>query len=91
MQKLFVTLAALGLIAAPAVAQNAQAAQSTENQPQTVSTEKPKTVKKTVCKRIEEERSIGSRLSSTTKVCRTVEVPATEADAKNPQDQKSAR
>ena len=91
MQKLFVTLAALGLIAAPAVAQNAQAAQSTENQPQTVPTEKPKTVKKTVCKRIEEERSVGSRLSSTTKVCRTVEVPATGGDAKNPQDQKSAR
>jgi hypothetical protein len=48
-------------------------------------------VKKTVCKRIEEERGIGSRLSSTTKVCRTVEVPATEADAKTSQEQKSTR
>ena len=91
MYKLFVTLAAFGVIAAPAVAQNAQAAQSTDGQAQTAPTEKAKTVKKTVCKRIEEERSIGSRLSSTTKVCRTVEVPATEADSKNPQDQKSAR
>ena len=91
MQKLFVMLAALGLIAVPAVAQNAPGAQSTDTQAQSAPAEKPKTVKKVVCKRIEEERSIGSRLSSTTKVCRTVEVPATEADAKNPQDQKSAR
>jgi hypothetical protein len=91
MHKLFVTLAALGVIAAPAVAQNAQAAQSTDGQAQVAPTEKPKMVKKTVCKRIEEERGIGSRLSSTTKVCRTVEVPATEADAKNHQEQKSTR
>jgi hypothetical protein len=86
MHKLFVTLAALGVIAAPAVAQDAQAAQSTENQAQAAPTEKPKTVKKTVCKRIEEERGVGSRLSSTTKVCRTVEVPATNADAKSPRE-----
>ena len=90
MQKLLVTLAALGVIAAPAVAQNAQAAQSTENQAQAAPTEKPKMVKKTVCKRIEEERSIGSRLSSTTKVCREVEVPAPQA-GQTPQGDKSAR
>ena len=91
MQKLFIILAAFGVIAAPAVAQDIQPGQSTENQAQAAPAEKPKTVKKVVCKRIEEERSIGSRLSSTTKVCRTVEVPATEADAKNPQNEKSAR
>lgn len=91
MQKLLVILAALGVIAAPAVAQNAQAAQQPESQPQTVPTEKPKTVKKVVCKRIEEEKSIGSRLSSTTKVCRTVEVPAPQAQGENPQGDKSAR
>lgn len=90
MQKLLVILAALGVIAAPAVAQNAQAAQSTENQAQAAPTEKPKMVKKTVCKRIEEERSIGSRLSSTTKVCREVEVPAPQA-GQTPQGDKSAR
>jgi hypothetical protein len=91
MQKLFVTLAALGVIAAPALAQDVQSPQNTDNQAKAAPAEKPKTVKKVVCKRIEEERSIGSRLSSTTKVCRTVEVPATEADAKNPQGDKSAR
>ena len=91
MQKLFVTLAALGVIAAPAVAQDVQPAQSTDNQAQTAPVEKPKTVKKVVCKRIEEERSIGSRLSSTTKVCRTVEVPAPQAQGQNPQEDKSAR
>jgi hypothetical protein len=90
MYKLFVTLAAFGVIAAPAVAQNAQAAQSTDNQVQAAPTEKPKTVKKTVCKRIEEERSIGSRLSSTTKVCREVEVPAPQA-GQTRQGDKSAR
>ena len=91
MQKLFVTMAALGVIAGPAMAQDVQPAQSTANQAQPAPTEKPKMVKKTVCKRIEEERSIGSRLSSTTKVCRTVEVPATEADSQKRPEDKSAR
>ena len=35
-----------------------------------------KMVKKTVCKRIETDGETGSRLGSTTKVCREVEVPA---------------
>ena len=47
MHKLFVTLAALGVIAAPAVAQNAQAAQSTEGQAQVAPTEKPKMARRT--------------------------------------------
>ena len=91
MHKLFVTFAALGVIAAPAIAQNAPAAPSNDNGAQAAPAEKPKTVKKTVCKRVEEERSIGSRLSSTTKVCREIEVPAPQAQGQSPQQDKSAR
>jgi hypothetical protein len=76
MQKLLVSLAAFGLFAAPASAQIAPAPQ---DQAQAAPAEKPKTVKKTVCKNVEEERSIGSRLAPTTKICRVVEVPAPPA------------
>ena len=83
MQKLFVTLSALGLIATPAMAQTAQTPQSPQDQAQ-ATPEKPKTVKKVVCKAVDEERSIGSRLAPTTKICRTVEVPATQANEQKP-------
>jgi hypothetical protein len=78
MQKLLVSLAAFGLFAAPAMAQVAPAPQD-QAQAQAAPAEKPKTVKKTVCKNVEEERSIGSRLAPTTKICRVVEVPAPAA------------
>jgi hypothetical protein len=85
MQKLFVTLSALGLIATPAMAQTAQTPQSPQDQAQAQATpEKPKTVKKVVCKAVDEERSIGSRLAPTTKICRTIEVPATQANEQKP-------
>jgi hypothetical protein len=91
MHKLFVTFAALGVVAAPAMAQNAQAAQAPTDQAQTAPTEKPKTVKKLVCREVDEERGIGSRLASTTKICRTVEVPAPPAKpGQNPQGETSA-
>jgi hypothetical protein len=73
MHKLLLTAAVFGMTAVPAIAQTAQAA---DNQPQAASTEKAKTVKKVVCRDVDEERSIGSRLAATTKICRTVEVPA---------------
>jgi len=73
--------AALALVAAPAVAQTAPAAPAqTQAQAQASQVEAPKMVKKTICKKIEESQTTGSRLGSTTKVCKTVEVPATEAD-----------
>ena len=87
MQKLFVTLSAFGLIATPATAQTAQTPQSPQDQAQAqaqATPEKPKTVKKVVCKAVDEERSIGSRLAPTTKICRTIEVPATQANEQKP-------
>jgi hypothetical protein len=87
MQKLLVSLAAFGLFAAPAMAQVAPAPQ---DQAQPAPAEKPKTVKKTVCKNVEEERSIGSRLAPTTKICRVVEVPAPPAKTA-PQSNNGAR
>lgn len=79
MQKLLFIGAALALVAAPAVAQTAPAAPA-QTQAQASQVEAPKMVKKTICKKIEESQTTGSRLGSTTKVCKTVEVPATEAD-----------
>jgi hypothetical protein len=67
MLKLVPLFAILSVAAAPAVAQ----APSTQPAPAQV-----KTVKKKVCQRVNEERSTGSLLGSTTKVCKTVEVPA---------------
>jgi Ni/Co efflux regulator RcnB len=76
MHKLLLIAAAFGVTAVPAIAQTAQAAATADNQPQAASTDKAKTVKKVVCRDVDEERSIGSRLAATTKICRTVEVPA---------------
>ena len=91
MQKLLVSLAAFGLFAAPATAQIAPAPQDqAQAQAQAAPAEKPKTVKKTVCKNVEEERSIGSRLAPTTKVCRVVEVPVPPAKSA-PQSNNGAR
>ncbi len=87
MQKLFVSVAMLGVLASPAMAQ-APANPTTQTAP----VEKPKTVKKVVCKEVDEERGIGSRLAPTTKVCRTIEVPAPQAkQAPIPQTSNSAR
>lgn len=78
MRKFWSALAPLALIAAPVAAQSAP-----EQQPAPEA--KPRMVKKTVCQRIEADRETGSRLGSTTKVCKTVEVPAEEKDGKKPQ------
>jgi len=77
MHKFLFISAAFALGAAPAVAQTAPAAQTTQ-------VEKQKTVKKVVCKKIEEDQTTGSRLGSTSKICKTIEVPATEADKTQP-------
>ena len=78
MQKMLFIGAAFALVAAPAVAQTAPA--DPTQQAQASQVEAPKMVKKTVCKKIQESQTTGSRLGSTTKVCKTIEVPATEAD-----------
>ena len=71
MRKFLSAFAILAVTAGPAVAQTAPV------QPEQAP--KAKTVKKTVCQRIEADRETGSRLGSVTRVCRTVEVPAEEA------------
>ena len=77
MRKFLPVFAILGFAAAPAMAQTAPA--------EPVPAPKVKTVKKTVCQRIEADRETGSRLGSTSRVCKTVEVPASEAEKNNPQ------
>ena len=71
MRMLLIAIATAGLAASPAVAQ----AQSPVSQ----APEKGKMVEKVVCEKIPAERTTGSRLGSTTKVCKTVMVPADEA------------
>ena len=68
MQKMVLTLVAVGLFAAPAMAQ------TQAPQPQAAPAPEKKIVKKVVCQKIEEDRTTGSRLGSTSKVCRTVKV-----------------
>ncbi|HET7316296.1 MAG TPA: hypothetical protein VFI88_02590 [Sphingomicrobium sp.] len=69
MLKLFVILAGFGLSASPTLAQTAPA------QAAPAPAAKPKTVTKVVCKRVAGSEGTGSRLSSSAKVCRKVQVP----------------
>lgn len=74
MRRILSVFAVSALIATPGFAQTAPA--------QTEQTAKVKTVKKMVCKRIETDQVSGSRLGSTSKVCREVEVPTKEESSK---------
>jgi hypothetical protein len=73
-------LSTIGLVAAPAGAQTAPAnAQAAPAQ--------PKVAKKVVCKDVDAERNIGSRLAPTSKVCRTVKVQTPENARQSAQPQ----
>jgi hypothetical protein len=78
MQKLLLMVAACGL-STPALAQtNPQQpapAQAQVNTAQTSQAAQPKMVRKQICEKVAVERSTGSRLNSTTRVCKIVEVP----------------
>ena len=77
MHKTLVALVGISVAASPAAAQVAPVATV---QPQTpAATPAPKTIKKTVCERIRVEESTGSRLGSSKRTCRTIEVPAAPA------------
>lgn len=67
MRKSLFALAIVGIVSGPALAQTAPG--------QPVQTPKPQTVKKTVCQRVDDEETTGSRLGSAPKVCKTIEVP----------------
>lgn len=76
MQKLLLMVATCGL-SVPAMAQ------TTPQQPavqasagQTAQAAQPKMVQKQVCEKVAVERSTGSRLNSTTRICKIIEVPA---------------
>ena len=69
MQKFVLTLVAFGLLSSPVMAQTALPTDT-----ETAPAPEQKFVKKLVCQKIEEDRTTGSRLGSTSKVCRTVKV-----------------
>jgi hypothetical protein len=64
----------LAVTAAAAMAQT-----TAPTQPAPATAEKPKTVTKVVCDRIISESETGSRLGTTPKKCRKVEVPVKES------------
>jgi len=74
MHKSLIALAVFSVMSSSAVAQTAPASQAPEAAPAPQA--KPKMVKKTVCHRVIEEETTGSRLGTAPKVCKTVEVPA---------------
>ena len=84
MQKLLLMVAACGL-SIPAMAQTTpqQAAPFEAN---AAPATQPKTVRKQVCEKVAVERSTGSRLNSTTKICKIVEVPASASDGQRAAD-----
>lgn len=68
MRKYLPAFAILAVATAPAMAQTVPANPAPEA--------KVKTVKKKVCQTVKADRDTGSRLGSTSKVCKVVEVPA---------------
>lgn len=71
MRKLVGMAALLAMSAGPASGQLPAPAPA----PQAAPAAKPQTVKKTVCTRVDEEETTGSRLGSAPKKCKTIEVP----------------
>ena len=71
MHKALIALILFGVASGPAVAQTAPQPQSPEAAPA-----KPIMVKKTICRRVDDEETTGSRLGSAPRVCKTVEVAA---------------
>ena len=89
MQKLLLIAAAIGVFTAPAAAQTTPAPQTAPAQ--TVA-QPAKPAKKIVCRDVDEERGIGSRLARTTKICKEVEVHApANAQQQQPQSNRDAR
>lgn len=78
MRSFVLLLAPAALAASPLSAQTAPPAPASPPTPSTQAAPvpKPQTVKKTICRRVDEEETTGSRLGSAPKVCKTVEVPA---------------
>ena len=74
MHKSLIALAVFSVMSSSAVAQTAPASQAPQAAPTPQA--KPQMVKKTVCHRVIEEETTGSRLGTAPKVCKTVEVPA---------------
>ena len=72
MRALLIAFVIAGTSASPAVAQTSADAEQAPA--------KAEYVEKVVCQKVEEEQSTGSRLGSTTKICKTVKVPLAEAD-----------
>ncbi len=68
MRKFLPAFAVFAVAATPAIAQTVP--------PQPAPEAKVKMVKKKVCQTIKADRDTGSRLGSSTKVCKVVEVPA---------------
>ncbi len=82
MPKLLFAFAVSALVASPALAQAAPE--------QAAPAPKVKTVKKTVCKRIETDGETGSRLGATSKICREVEVPVKQDSGEAAANERSA-
>ena len=75
MHKSLIALAVFSVMSSSAVAQTAPPVQPAPPAPEAAPA-KPKMVKKTVCTRVVEEETTGSRLGTAPKRCKTVEVPA---------------
>jgi hypothetical protein len=76
MLRLCLAFAVAGIVAAPAAAlPQAPAGKAPASEEQTN--------KKVVCQRVAAEQTTGSRFGSTTKVCRTVEVPTEKTGEPN--------
>ena len=70
-------------VSAPAFAQ-APAATATPGSGENAAP-KPQMIKKTVCRRVDDEENTGSRLGAAPKICKIIEVPAPAGGAPKPE------
>ena len=81
MRSLMLLAAPVALLSVPAAGQTAQPAPATAPVAVTPApvavtpAAKPQTVLKTICRRVDDEETTGSRVGPAPKVCKTVEVP----------------
>lgn len=74
-----IVLALAGAASVPLLAQAQSSAQSAPTA--SPAPAKSQTVKKVVCRRVDDEETTGSRVGSAPKVCKTIEVPAPASES----------
>ena len=81
----YVALAVLAATSAPISAQTPAPVSPVTPGTSEIAAPKPQMIKKTVCRRVDDEENTGSRLGAAPKICKIIEVPAPAGGALKPE------